>query len=247
VAFELISTFAGASRVSRAALIDRTGFAIADRSMLRKTPLQLAVLLSGSGRTLQNLIGHIADGRLRARIAAVVSSRAEVLGVARARQAGLETLVVPRKRYETDEAYSRVVNALLERTPVDLVILAGYMHLFRVAEPYRGRVLNIHPALLPDFGGPGMYGDRVHRAVLEAGAKESGCTVHLVDDQYDHGAIILQRKVPVLPKDTAQTLAQRVFYEECRAYPEAIKLFAEHRITVRDGKVEIEEPEDAET
>jgi phosphoribosylglycinamide formyltransferase-1 len=214
--------------------------------MQRKSSFQLAVLLSGSGRTLQNFLDHIADGRLRARISLVISSRAEVLGVSRARQAGLETVVVPRVRYDSDDVYSGVLNALLDRTPVDLVVLAGFMHLYRISPAYRGRVLNIHPALLPEFGGPGMYGDRVHRAVLEAGAKETGCTVHLVDDQYDHGPIVLQRKAPVLPGDTAENLAHRVFFEECRAYPEAIRLFTEGKVTVRDGKVEIQEPKGAE-
>jgi len=209
--------------------------------MRRKTPLQIAVLLSGSGRTLQNLIDQIAEGRLHARIALVVSSRSDVLGVARARQAGLETVVVPRARYESDEAHSRVLVALLERTPVDLIAMAGYMHLFRFPESFRNRVMNIHPGLLPEFGGPGMYGDRVHRAVLAAGARESGCTVHFADDQYDHGPVILRRKVPVLPADTADTLAHRVFFEECRAYPEAIRLFAEGRLTVKDGTVTIAE------
>jgi len=211
--------------------------------MQRKSPIQLAVLLSGSGRTLQNLVDHIADGRLHARIALVVSSRAEVLGVSRARQAGIETVVVPRKRYDSDEAYSRVLVALLDRTPPDLVVMAGYMHLFRFPEAYRGRVMNIHPGLLPEFGGPGMYGERVHRAVLEKGAKESGCTVHFADDQYDRGPTILRRKVPVLPAETVDTLAHRVFYEECRAYPEAIRLFAEGRLKLKDNAVEVEESE----
>jgi phosphoribosylglycinamide formyltransferase-1 len=211
--------------------------------MQRKSSLQMAVLLSGSGRTLQNLIDHVADGRLPARIAIAVCSRSDTLGVSRARQAGLETLVVPRKRYDSDDAYSKVLIAVLDRVPVDLVVLAGYMHLFRFPEAYRGRVMNIHPGLLPEYGGPGMYGSRVHHAVLEKKAMESGCTVHFADDQYDHGPVILQRKVPVYPADTEDTLAHRVFFEECRAYPEAIRLFAKGRLKVKDGRVEIEEAE----
>ncbi len=207
--------------------------------MHRKTALQMAVLLSGSGRTLQNLIDHVADNRIPARIALVLCSRPETLGVSRARQAGLETVVIPRKRYDSDEAYSRTLVAVLDRVPVDLVVLAGYMHLFRFPEPYRGRVMNIHPGLLPQFGGPGMYGGRVHRAVLEAKAKESGCTVHFADDQYDHGPVILQRKVPVYPADTEDTLAHRVFFEECRAYPEAIRLFAAGRLRIEGQRVRI--------
>jgi formyltetrahydrofolate-dependent phosphoribosylglycinamide formyltransferase len=215
--------------------------------MHRKAPLQIAVLLSGSGRTLQNILEHIADDRLRARIAVVLSSRAEVLGVSRARQAGIETVAIPRARYDSDATYSQVLLAVLERVPIDLVIMAGYMHLFSFPDSYRGRVMNIHPGLLPAFGGAGMYGDRVHRAVLQAQARESGCTVHFADDQYDRGPTILQRKVPVLPADTPETLAQRVFFEECRAYPEAIRLYAEGRVKLKNGRVEIEESDDADT
>lgn len=208
--------------------------------MQRKAPLSIAVLVSGSGRTLQNLIDQIAAGHLPVRIARVVCSRSEVLGARRARRAGLETVVVPRRGYASDDAYGEAVAAVLDRTPLDLVVLAGFLHRLPIPEKHRGRVMNIHPALLPAFGGAGMYGERVHRAVLASGARESGCTVHFADGEYDRGPVITQRQVPVLPGDTPETLGHRVFYEECRAYPEAIRLFAEGRLTVKDGKVAIQ-------
>lgn len=206
----------------------------------------MAVLVSGSGRTLQNLIDQIRAGLLPARIARVISSRAETLGVARARGAGLETVVVPRREFDSEQAFNGAVVAAIDRSPVDLVVLAGYVHLLHVSEKHQGRVMNIHPALLPAFGGPGLYGDRVHRAVLDAAARESGCTVHFCDNVYDHGPIILQRQVPVLPGDTVRTLAHRVFFEECRTYPEAIRLFAEGRLKLTDGKVETLAQDDKE-
>ena len=209
-------------------------------AMPRKSAIPVAVLISGTGRTLQNLIDQISAGRVPARIVRVISSRAEGIGPARARLAGIETVALPRARYATDDAYSEAVAAVIDRTPIELVAMAGFVHLFRIPEKLQGRVMNIHPALLPAFGGHGFYGERVHEAVLRAGARESGCTVHFADNEYDRGPIVLQRKVPVLPGDTPGTLAKRVFFEECRAYPEAIRLFAEGRIKIKDGKVEIE-------
>jgi len=118
------------------------------------------------------------------------------------------------------------VTQVLERYPIDLVLLAGFVHLYLFPPKWAGRVLNIHPALLPRFGGKGFYGRRVHEAVLRSGARESGCTVHFADERYDHGPIILQKKVPVLPGDTPESLAERVFQAECEAYPEAIRRVA---------------------
>lgn len=181
---------------------------------------KLAVMLSGSGRTLDNLLLAIREKRLRATIALVIASR-ETLGAAKARAAGIETLIHP----------GVIPAATLEREltqrNIDWVILAGYLKYLNVPPTFAGRVVNIHPALLPAFGGPGMYGDRVHEAVIKAGATHSGCTVHLVDAIYDHGQILLQRSCPVLPTDDPHTLAARVFAEECIAYPEALQqLFA---------------------
>lgn len=183
-------------------------------------PLRIGVLLSGGGRTLQNLLDRIADGRLAAEVVAVVSDREGAFGIERAARAGVPTLVSG----DADAVY-----AFLRERQVELVCLAGYLRLLPIAEDFRGRVLNIHPALLPKFGGKGFYGDRVHRAVLEAGETESGCTVHHADDRYDEGAIVLQKRVPVLPDDTAETLAARVFQAECEAYPKAISLWRAKR------------------
>ena len=122
---------------------------------------------------------------------------------------------------------------------IDLVCLAGYLRWLKIEPRYRGRVMNIHPALLPKFGGPGMYGHHVHRAVLAAGETESGCTVHFVDEEYDHGPVILQRTCPVLPDDDPDSLAARVFEQECKAYPEAVELFAQRRLRIVGERVEV--------
>lgn len=189
-------------------------------------PVRLAVLLSGSGRTLQNLLDRIADRSLEARVELVLSSDPKAYGLERARKAGAAAAVVDRKDFRDAESFSRAVTKELESRPVDLVVMAGFIHLYLFPEKWQGRVLNIHPALLPKFGGKGFYGHRVHEAVLRAGEKESGCTVHFADHRYDRGPVVLQRKVPVLPGDTPETLAERVFREECAAYPEAIRRVA---------------------
>ncbi|MFN3485699.1 MAG: phosphoribosylglycinamide formyltransferase [Planctomycetota bacterium] len=189
-------------------------------------PIRLGVLISGGGRTLQNLIDRIRDGSLCARIEVVVSSAPDAPGLERARRHGLPAEVVSRRDYPDPRRFSRAVTEVLERYPIDLVILAGFVHLYLFPPKWAGRVLNIHPALLPRFGGKGFYGRRVHEAVLRSGARESGCTVHFADEQYDHGPIILQKTVPVLPGDTPDTLAERVFQAECEAYPEAIRRVA---------------------
>jgi phosphoribosylglycinamide formyltransferase-1 len=189
-------------------------------------PLRLAVLLGGSGRSLQNLLDRSADGRLPARIVLVVSNKADALGLERARRAGVPTTVVERKRYADRDAFSAAVFDHCRQFGVDLVCMAGFLQLLRIPDDFAGRVLNIHPALLPAFGGQGMYGHRVHEAVLTARAKESGCTVHFADNEYDHGPIVLQKAVEVRADDTPDTLADRVFAAECEAYPEAIRLVA---------------------
>jgi phosphoribosylglycinamide formyltransferase-1 len=198
--------------------------------------IRLAVLISGGGRTLLNLHRRILEGALHATIATVVSSRDGAAGVARSRAAGLPTHVVERRRLTAD-AFQRQITRTV--AGVDLVCMAGFLSLWRIPDELRGKVINIHPALLPDFGGTGMYGRRVHEAVLAAGKTTSGCTVHFCDNQYDNGPIILQRTVPVLPGDTPDTLAARVFEQECIAYPEAIQLFAAGRISLDAGTVQV--------
>ena len=199
------------------------------------SPINLAVLLSGSGTTLQNLIDEIAAGRLDARIKLVIASRPGLLGIQRAQTAGLPSAVIDRRQFPDVAAFSRQVFTAIDAAQVDLVCLAGWLCLLDLPAPYTGRVMNIHPALLPSFGGKGMYGQKVHQAVLDRGCKVSGCTVHFVDSLYDSGPIILQRTCAVGEGDTADSLAHRVFEEEKIAYPQAIRLFAADRLRI-DGR-----------
>lgn len=187
-------------------------------------PTPLAVLISGGGRTLVNLQAEIDAGRLAAEVRLVISSSRSATGNARAEALGLPVAVIRRSEHGDDEAFGRTVFERVEAAGAELVCLAGFLKFLPIPEPWLGRVINIHPALLPNFGGHGMYGHHVHEAVLAAGARESGCTVHFADNAYDRGPIILQRRCPVRPDDTAESLAARVFEEECRAYPEAIRM-----------------------
>jgi phosphoribosylglycinamide formyltransferase 1 len=202
-------------------------------------PVGLAVLLSGSGTTLQNLLERIADGSLAARLAVVVSSRPDAGGLERARRAGVPTAVVSRREFADVDRFNDALHAALDRYRFDLIILAGFLSPFQLRGRYQGRVLNIHPALIPAFCGKGFYGERVHRAALEAGVKVSGCTVHFVDEEYDHGPIILQGTVPVLDDDTPHTLAARVHALENELYPEAIRLWAAGRLQISGRRVRI--------
>jgi phosphoribosylglycinamide formyltransferase 1 len=187
--------------------------------------LRLAVLLSGSGRTLENLLEQIAAGRLPAKVAVVVASRGDVRGVRIAERAGLPVRVLPPGGQDV-ESWSRAVFGACREARADLVVMAGFLHLVLIPADFHGRVINIHPSLLPAFGGRGFHGLHVHRAVLERGCTVSGCTVHLVDDEYDHGRVLLQETVPVLPDDSPESLAARVFAAECRTLPLAIDRIA---------------------
>ncbi len=204
--------------------------------------IRLAVLISGGGTTLQNFIDRIRDGRLRAEIAVVISSRRDCAGNERARRAGLRLEIVDYRAYPDPESMSEQVFRHVRAVGADLVTLAGFLRLLRIPPDFEGRVMNIHPALIPAFCGKGYYGLRVHRAALERGVKVSGCTVHFVDNEYDHGPIIIQRCVPVLEDDTPETLAARVFEQECEAYPEAIELFAQGRLKIEGRRVRILPP-----
>jgi formyltetrahydrofolate-dependent phosphoribosylglycinamide formyltransferase len=205
-------------------------------------PLRLAVLLSGGGTTLQNLLDRSADGRLTAQVVQVVSNRPDAFGLERAARAGVPAAVVDRRDCDSREEFSGRIFDLCRRAPADLVCLAGFLQLLTIPDDFAGRVLNIHPALIPAFCGKGFYGHHVHEAVLAYGVKVSGCTVHFADNVYDHGPIILQRTVPVLDDDTPDTLAARVFEQECEACPEAIRLFAEGRLRVEGRRVRIVPP-----
>jgi formyltetrahydrofolate-dependent phosphoribosylglycinamide formyltransferase len=196
-----------------------------------RRPLVLAVLLSGTGRTLENLLRVIAAGELDARVGVVVSSVPGVRGLQIAGDAGIPHLTIRRRDYPSDEAYSQAIYAALAPSRPDLILLAGFLRRLVVPPEWAGRILNIHPALLPESGaaGRGFYGERVHAAVLASGATVSGATVHVVDDGYDTGPIFLKTAVPVLPGDTVERLAARVFAAECELYPAAIRKYvAEH-------------------
>lgn len=202
-------------------------------------PINMAVLLSGSGRTLQNFIDRIDAGKLDARIIVVISSRADAYGLERSRNHNIPAVVISSRKHKSFDALSEAIAVELDKHPVDLVAMAGFMCLFHMPEKFIGRAMNIHPALIPAFCGKGYYGHHVHEAVLNYGAKVSGCTVHFADNEYDHGPIILQKVLPVLEDDTPDTLADRVFELELEAYPEAVQLFAEGRLKVEGRKVRI--------
>jgi phosphoribosylglycinamide formyltransferase 1 len=202
-------------------------------------PVRLAVLLSGSGTTLQNLLEQIRDGRLSAEVVVVVASRADAGGLERARHAGIPAIAVPRQQFAAVDHFNDALHAELQRHAFDLITLAGFLSPFQLRGRYSGHVLNIHPALIPAFCGKGFYGERVHRAVIESGVKITGCTVHFADDDYDHGPIILQGAVPVLDDDTPKTLAARVHTLENELYPEAIRLWAAGRLQIVGRRVRI--------
>jgi phosphoribosylglycinamide formyltransferase-1 len=200
-------------------------------------PIRLVALVSGGGTTLQNFIDKIAAGSLNATVAGAVASRADAFGVTRAERAGIPAKVVPAAPRRP--GFAEEVWAAVRSFDPQLVCFAGWLHLLPIPADFRHRVLNIHPALLPAFGGKGMYGHRVHEAVLAYGAKVSGCTVHFADDTYDTGPVLVQKCVPVAEGDTPDSLAARVFAAECEAYPEAIRLIAEGKVRVEGRRVVI--------
>lgn len=202
-------------------------------------PIRIAVLLSGGGTTLQNLHDQIVAGTLSAEIVLVISNNRDAFGLARARKMNLTSAVVSRKEAGSLEEFSRRIFDPCRQARIDLVCLGGFLQLIQVPDDFLGRVMNIHPALIPAFCGKGMYGHHVHEAVIEMGVKVTGCTVHFADNQYDHGPIILQRAIAVGEDDTPDTLANRVFAEECIAYPEAIRLFAAGRLHIEGRRVRI--------
>ncbi len=198
-------------------------------------PLRVAVLLSGSGRTLDNLLRWIAEGRVHARVVAVASNRAGVRGLEIADAAGIPMAVFRKSAYPDTKARDRAMWEFVHEHDAGLVVLAGYLALLDL-EPSRGTpVINIHPSLLPRHGGDGYYGDRVHESVLESGDTESGCTVHRVDPIFDHGPILAQQRVPVRGGDTVRSLADRVFEAECELYPRTIDRIARGELRLDEG------------
>jgi len=194
--------------------------------------LKMAVLLSGSGTTLQNLLDRISHGKLNAQVVLVLSDRQGVFGVTRAAQANIPHEVIDRKAFSSADAFSEKMFEAIRASGADLVVMAGFLRLLPIPADFTHKVMNIHPSLIPSFCGKGFHGHHVHQAVLDAGNKVTGCTVHFADNEYDHGPILVQKAVEVAEDDTADSLAKRVFAVECEAYPEAIEAFLEERIRV---------------
>jgi phosphoribosylglycinamide formyltransferase-1 len=207
--------------------------------MSREVPrrLPIAVLISGNGTTLKNLLEVFRSGQLDIDIRLVVSSNPDAKGLEIAREATLATCIVERGRCDSDDAFSRPIFDACRSHGAELVVMGGFLKRLPIPADFVNRVMNIHPALIPAFCGKGFYGLHVHQAVVEYGAKVSGCTVHFVDDQYDHGPIILQRTLEVRDSETAESLQKRVFELECQAYPEAVRLFAAGRLSVSGRRV----------
>jgi formyltetrahydrofolate-dependent phosphoribosylglycinamide formyltransferase len=199
--------------------------------------LRVAVLLSGEGTSLENLCERIDAGAVPAEVVLVIASKERAGGLARAERRGIPAVAVPRRAFADVGAFNDALHAELDKRSVDLVALLGFLSPFELRGRWAGRAINVHPALIPAFCGHGMYGHRVHEAVLAAGVKLSGATVHFCDDHYDSGPIILQEAVPVLDDDTPDTLAARVQGVERRLVPEAIRLFAEGRLSIEGRRV----------
>jgi phosphoribosylglycinamide formyltransferase-1 len=205
--------------------------------------LNLVALASGGGTNLQAIIDNIEAGKLDAQIKAVISNNSKSGALERARNHNIPAIHLSHKQFATPEEFDQKLLSILKENETDLVILAGYMKMLSptVIRAYLNKILNIHPALLPSFGGSGMYGIHVHEAVIDSGVKVTGVTVHLVDEIYDHGPIIVQKCVPVLSDDTPETLQQRVLPHEHQLYSEAIQLFAEGRVEIKDKRAYIKD------
>ncbi len=201
--------------------------------------MQLAIFASGGGSNFQAIVEATESGVLDCRVALCVSNKPNAGVLDRAKEHNIPTLVLNPSDFAEESAYVSSLLARLEEHGVDFIALAGYMRMIpaAVVQRYAGRMLNIHPALLPSYGGKGMYGIRVHEAVLANGATVSGATIHLVDEEYDTGPIVLQETVPVVPGEPPEQLAARVLEAEHRVYPAALSLFAENRIEVRGREV----------
>jgi phosphoribosylglycinamide formyltransferase-1 len=210
--------------------------------MKGKTKLKIAALVSGSGRNLQSIIDSIEAGELDAEVAVVIASRDAIPALDRAKRYGIVSHIVSRKAHSGDISTMGIaISEILRPYQIDLILLCGYLSFLspELVQEYQGRIMNIHPSLLPAFGGQGAYGMNVHKAVIEHGVKVSGCTVFFVDAGEDTGQIILQRAIPVNENDTAQSLAQRVLAEEFIAYTDAVKLFAAGRLIIEGQKVRV--------
>lgn len=202
--------------------------------MTNSQRLPLVILISGRGSNLQAILEQSRSGQLPVEIRAVISNRPQAQGLERARRAGVETQVLDHRQYPNREAFDLALMKVIDRYAPELVVLAGFMRILTAefVRHYQGRLMNIHPSLLPNF--PGLD---THRRALQAGKREHGASVHFVTNKVDGGPIILQARVPVYPDDTPDTLAARVLEEEHRIYPEAIRAFAEGKIRLEEERV----------
>ncbi|OPJ57533.1 phosphoribosylglycinamide formyltransferase [Clostridium oryzae] len=200
--------------------------------------LKIAVLISGSGSNLQSIIDAVNSKELQCEISFVISDKNNAFGIERAEKNGIKTYIFDKKEYK--EKLSDTILSVIENK-VDFIVLAGFLSILRgdILKKFEGRIINIHPSLIPSFCGNGMYGIKVHEAAIESGVKVSGCTVHFVDEGTDSGPIILQRTVPVYYEDTAEMLQKRVLIEEHIALPTALKLISEHKVELNNNKVKI--------
>ncbi len=204
--------------------------------------LRIAAFASGSGSNLQSILDAIESKELDAEITVVIASRPNIPVLERAKKYGIPSVVIPRKQFaENIDAFSSAIEKVLIPYDIDVIVLCGFLSFLSASfcRNYRNRILNIHPSLLPAFGGQGAYGTKVHRMALAHGVKISGCTVMFVDEGKDTGPIIIQKAVPVLEDDTEDTLAERVMSAEKVAYPEALRLFGENRLQVLGDRVRI--------
>jgi phosphoribosylglycinamide formyltransferase 1 len=213
------------------------------REMNEPQSLRIAVFASGRGSNFAAIQKEIECGRIHhAEIVLVISNNSNAGALQVARDHGIPAVHFSRGQYASDEEFTGTLRSLLERHNINFIVLAGYMKKVdsSIIDEYKNRIINIHPALLPAFGGEGMYGMHVHNAVIASKSAVSGATVHLVDNQYDHGLVLLQRRISVSKDDTPESLAEKVLHIEHELYPEAVRLFAEGRVHIRDNQIFIE-------
>lgn len=201
----------------------------------------ISVLISGGGTTLKNLIAVQNSGSVDWKISSVISNNPDAKGLAFAEAEGIDTCVVNHRDFGCEDEFSAAVYAAIENFEVtpDLIVMGGFLRKLNIPEEYKNKIINIHPSLIPSFCGKGNYGSRVHQSVIDYGCKLTGCTVHFVDNQYDHGPIIAQRSVPVENDDTAQSLAARVFVAECELLPEVISKISAGSVSLSGRTVQI--------
>jgi len=203
--------------------------------------LNLCVLASGSGSNLKAIIKAGKTGKISSQVALVISNNSDSGALNTAKKYKIPAIHLSQKLFESPAEFNKELLRLLKKFKIDLIILAGYMKIVspEIIQKYKNKILNIHPALLPAFGGKGMYGINVHEAVLSSGEKKSGATVHMVDSEYDEGPVVLQKEVRIGAKETPETLRKKILRIEHNLYPEAIKLFEDRKISVKGNKVYI--------